>query len=266
MTDSSETRKDEGIHEVLAKANERAQPVNSSENEVDEQNGHENAKPQDLVESGDNKVIESSQTEELSRMSSKDVTNGDISQSNADLKLDLTDPESVIQMLETVDLTEEDTEGLLQEAYNMNRKLKEMLRRQEMEALASGATGSKSKPKAKLKPKQAHDSSTSSTNSSEPGSRGGSAFGARKILPPISGEKEKSVYAIKLKRSRTNIVDTRATVSEAAVPRSMSTKPEPRKVFHISDEIAYLLIYRFVKFNKINKVKSNLHLISFNSL
>ncbi|XP_046350735.1 uncharacterized protein LOC124131493 [Haliotis rufescens] len=43
----------------------------------------------------------------------------------------LTDPEALLEQLESVELTEEDTEELLHEAYKVNMKLKEMLRRQE---------------------------------------------------------------------------------------------------------------------------------------
>ncbi|XP_071103773.1 uncharacterized protein [Haliotis cracherodii] len=43
----------------------------------------------------------------------------------------LTDPDALLEQLESVELTEEDTEELLHEAYKVNMKLKEMLRRQE---------------------------------------------------------------------------------------------------------------------------------------
>ncbi|ESP00667.1 hypothetical protein LOTGIDRAFT_157954 [Lottia gigantea] len=46
---------------------------------------------------------------------------------------DLADPDTLIEKLETVELTEEDTEELLHEAYKVNKKLKEILRRQEEE-------------------------------------------------------------------------------------------------------------------------------------
>ncbi|KAK6179349.1 hypothetical protein SNE40_011732 [Patella caerulea] len=44
---------------------------------------------------------------------------------------DLSNPDTLLEKLETVDLTEEDTEELLHEAYKVNMKLKEILRRQE---------------------------------------------------------------------------------------------------------------------------------------
>ena len=219
MSETNGLKKDESIQDALN--NERQMPSNVSDSGNEpKQNGNHSVN--DRVECGDNTSIDKKEAE---KSPENTQTNGD--KSNEDVNLDLANPDSVLHMLETVDLTEEDTEGLLQEAYNMNRKLKEMLRRQEKEDAASGQPTQKSKPKPKTKPKRTPDSSTSSTNSSGSGSgsRIGSSFGSRKILPPISGEKETSVYAIKLKRSRTNIVDTRPPVSEAPPPpRSKSSK------------------------------------------
>ncbi|XP_033750177.1 uncharacterized protein LOC117334592 isoform X2 [Pecten maximus] len=50
---------------------------------------------------------------------------------NEMFKFNLTDPDEVLRMLETVDLSEEDTDVLLQEAYNVNRKLRMMLQKKE---------------------------------------------------------------------------------------------------------------------------------------
>ena len=47
------------------------------------------------------------------------------------MKLDFIDPETLMKELETVELTEEDTEDLLIEAYRMNMMLKEVLRAQD---------------------------------------------------------------------------------------------------------------------------------------
>jgi len=139
-----------------------------------------------------------------------------------DGQFDPSDPDSVIHMLETCDLTEEDTETLLQEAYSMNRKLKEMLRRQEDEEQAEKANTTKNqKPKPKTKSSQ-----NGSAASSSPNSRVNSSFGSRKILPPISGEA--NVYALKLKRSSTQVPESKLIVVDA--PRSRSTKPASSKV------------------------------------
>jgi hypothetical protein len=50
---------------------------------------------------------------------------------NQMFNFDLTNPDEVVKLLESVNLTDEDTDVLLQEAYNVNMKLKEILRRQE---------------------------------------------------------------------------------------------------------------------------------------
>lgn len=50
---------------------------------------------------------------------------------NQMFNFDLTNPDEVVKMLESVNLSDEDTDVLLQEAYNVNMKLKEILRRQE---------------------------------------------------------------------------------------------------------------------------------------
>ncbi|XP_021345890.1 uncharacterized protein LOC110445549 isoform X2 [Mizuhopecten yessoensis] len=48
---------------------------------------------------------------------------------NEMFQFDLTNPDEVMRMLETVDLSEEDTDVLLEEAYNVNKKLKMMLQK-----------------------------------------------------------------------------------------------------------------------------------------
>ncbi|XP_046574382.1 uncharacterized protein LOC124282441 [Haliotis rubra] len=83
----------------------------------------------------------SSESEQHDRNTNQRVDEGDNKkQTNTDAATDdgkeeatfsLTDPDALLKQLESVDLTEEDTEELLHEAYKVNMKLKEMLRRQE---------------------------------------------------------------------------------------------------------------------------------------
>ncbi|XP_041363218.1 uncharacterized protein LOC121378903 [Gigantopelta aegis] len=66
---------------------------------------------------------------------SEEKSNNDVAteqpQEENGLKYDFTDTDALIKELETVELTEEDTEDLLIEAYRMNMMLKEVLRAQE---------------------------------------------------------------------------------------------------------------------------------------
>jgi len=75
------------------------------------------------------------QTENTAVSERKEVTDGLTTDRyvtpNEMFTFDLTNPDEVMQLLETVDLTDEDTEVLLNEAYSVNRKLKEMLRQKE---------------------------------------------------------------------------------------------------------------------------------------
>ncbi|WAR00445.1 hypothetical protein MAR_024817 [Mya arenaria] len=205
-------KKDESISDILAAADRKTQQngyAESSKNTHETGDSARNtqednrySRETDLVNGSirhntdrenlpvtDEVKLQSEQDTTLS--SGTDKRKPSISQSDGDTmnvnevyegQLDLSNPDSVIHMLENCDLTEEDTENLLQEAYSMNRKLKEMLRRQDADQSASGKTKSQ-KPKPKNKPSQG-----SSAASSSSGSRVGSSFGSRKILPPIPGE------------------------------------------------------------------------------
>lgn len=230
MADSPVPLRDGGISDILTEGeNKRSEQVTPKMTEngiketgpVNTQNGSSEEHNETHAEGGQGAKVSSTDVSNVSKTSPRSYTG----------ELDLTDPESVIQMLENVDLTEEDTEDLLQEAYNMNRKLKEMLRRQEME---SGT----SKPKLKSRSKsnvESHlfngqGSSSSTASSSSTNSRNGSSFGIRKVLPPINhGERETSVYAIKLRRSKTNVPDMKSTAVESSVLRTRSSKPAVRK-------------------------------------
>lgn len=50
---------------------------------------------------------------------------------NEMFQFNLTDPDEILRMLENVELSEEDTDALLQEAYNVNKKLRMMLQKKE---------------------------------------------------------------------------------------------------------------------------------------
>ncbi|KAL4227478.1 hypothetical protein ACF0H5_012922 [Mactra antiquata] len=212
MAESGGMMRDEGISDVLSKngSDGSRKPEPSVDIEVIEYHDGVNNKSEHSDGHNKDKSNDAHPHPERSQSPGKE--------------LDLADPDSVIHMLETCDLTEEDTEDLLQEAYNMNRKLKEMLRRKEMEG-----DPSKSKTKSPNKSKGG-----ASTNGKAPGSEGssrqGSSFGIRKVLPPIhqAGGKETSVYAIQMKRSKTSIQQPKSHYGDA-VPRSKSSKDEVRK-------------------------------------
>ena len=143
---------------------------------------------------------------EISENQVEKITNGNVdtrsssSGNGNEPEVDLADPERVMQMLETVDLTEEDTEFLLQEAYKMNKKLKDMLRHQE--------SSSSSCPPDIQRQKIKRDKISPASPSQFGGSRSESAssFSASKPLPPILCDRQTTdIYAMKLTRSRTNI-------------------------------------------------------------
>lgn len=58
------------------------------------------------------------------------------------IEFNLSDPDQLSKQLEAADLTEEESDKLLNEAYKVNKKLKEMLRQQEARAKASQRTQS----------------------------------------------------------------------------------------------------------------------------
>lgn len=256
MANSDGKRKDGGISDVLVAVDKNETKFKQQKEEISEINGisenndysdkpmkklsnestgsnnsSENARNSETLQNDINKEQIDNKTE--TEMSA--VPNGDdktSAQSGFTGELDLADPDSVIHMLENVDLTEEDTENLLQEAYNMNRKLKEMLRHQELDSKSS-------KPKLKSKLKSSKISmggnSHNSASSSGDNSRIGSSFAIRKVLPPIhAGENETSVYAIKLRRSKTSITEVGPTLSDTAMMRSRSST---KKVIYIGPTI-----------------------------
>lgn len=139
--------------------------------------------------------------------------------------IDLADPDRVLQMLETVDLSEEDTDFLLQEAYKMNRKLKDMLKHQES---SNHQPGIQSCPpdiqRQKIKLKK--DKGTSASPSHVGPRAESGTFSANKPLPPISSS---DIYAVKLRRSQTNIPITNSRPTVIA-ERSKSSKGPSRNV------------------------------------
>ena len=240
MDDSEFRTKDGGISDVLSTAGKR-------ENAPEQENHESPVRPQSGL--GDQQMTDSDKTisngdEDTENDSTSKKTNdfGKISPTSYTEEIDLTDPNSVINMLENVDLTEEDTEDLLQEAYKMNRKLKEMLRRQDIDSAESKPKmKSRSKSNMESRSMNGKGSASSSAMSSTQGSRNGSSFGIRKVLPPISaGEKDTSVYAIKLRRSKTSVQDTKPAFSDSAIPRTKtSAKPAIRKVLYYFNNYLY---------------------------
>ncbi|KAK3097839.1 hypothetical protein FSP39_013689 [Pinctada imbricata] len=116
----------------------------------------------------------------------------------------LADPDEITHMLETVDLTDEDTDVLLQEAYSINKKLKEILRRREEgieldpseEALLQGQTVVVV-PGSALEPRS---STADASASRDP------AFSKKEALPPIKSSDNEgarvasAIYSAKLGR------------------------------------------------------------------
>ena len=133
--------------------------------------------------------------------------------------IDLANPDRVLQMLETVDLSEEDTELLLQEAYKMNKQLKEILRHQETTSCPPDIQRQKTKSRLNRE-KQ----STASNSGSR--SESGTFSASKKPLPPIQTQ---DIYTLKLKRSHTNIpvVNRHSTT---IVERSKTAKAPARNV------------------------------------
>ena len=194
---------DKGINEVLQLTDDLKLSINGDENSEQiqkekEDHGHADRKYEDTDE------------DTQSSTSINVEVNPDI---------DMSDPDRVLQMLETVDLSEEDTELLLQEAYKMNRKLKEMLRHQESTSCPPDIQRQKMK-RDKISPAPSHSGSRSES----------ATFSASKPLPPIFCEKQTSnIYTMKLRRSRTNIPITNnqpTTVTE----RAKSSKVPSRTV------------------------------------
>lgn len=114
---------------------------------------------------------------------------------------DLTDPEEVVHMLETVDLSEEDTDVLLQEAYSVNMKLKEILRRKEK---GENIDPSSLRPNVVVVPGASKKDSMSNSRNNSGKQRG--QFSKAQPLPPISNGSSpnlrvsSAVYSAKLQR------------------------------------------------------------------
>ena len=205
--------RDEGINEVLQMANGLTINGGNSEeiSESQEQNLRLNLNNNEMVKSDGH-------SNSSSGACGGQVTSG--MEGDAP-DIDLSDPDKVLQLLETVDLSEEDTELLLQEAYKMNRKLKEILRHQETTSCPPDIQRQKTKSRLN-KQKQ----STASPSHSGSRSESGTFSAAKKPLPPIHTS---DIYTLKLKRSHTNIpVVTRQ--STTVVERSKTAKMPARTV------------------------------------
>ncbi|KAK7496000.1 hypothetical protein BaRGS_00012701 [Batillaria attramentaria] len=61
----------------------------------------------------------------------------DDGQGGQTVEFNLSDPDQLLRQLESVDLTEEESDKLLNEAYKVNKKLREMLQQQEAQAKAA---------------------------------------------------------------------------------------------------------------------------------
>lgn len=189
---------DKGINEVLQQTDDLKLSTELNKTSEENGSGEKEQKDGDMAAHGSKMVVENKEP-------APDI--------------DLADPDRVLQMLETVDLSEEDTEFLLQEAYKMNRKLKDMLKHQES---SNQQPGSQSCPpdiqRQKLKLRKDKGSSASPSHAGPRAESG--TFSANKPLPPISSS---DIYAVKLRRSQTNIPITNSRPT-ATVERSKSSK------------------------------------------
>ena len=204
---------DEGINEVLQMTN--GLTINGGNNEETSESHEQNLR----LNLNNNEMVKSDgHLNSSSGACGGQVTSG--MEGDAP-DIDLSDPDKVLQLLETVDLSEEDTELLLQEAYKMNRKLKEILRHQETTSCPPDIQRQKTKSRLN-KQKQ----STASPSHSGSRSESGTFSASKKPLPPIHTS---DIYTLKLKRSHTNIpVVTRQ--STTVVERSKTAKMPARTV------------------------------------
>lgn len=197
--------RDEGINEVLKMTNGLTINGVNSEETSKSQEQNLNLNHNEMVHSGSSSGACGRQIPSGMEGDAPDV--------------DLSDPDKVLQLLETVDLSEEDTELLLQEAYKMNRQLKEILRHQETSSCPPDIQRQKTKSRLN-KQKQ----STASPSHSGSRSESGTFSASKKPLPPIHSS---DIYTLKLKRSHTNIpVVTRQSTS--MVERSKTAKMPAR--------------------------------------
>ncbi|KAL3866118.1 hypothetical protein ACJMK2_043450 [Sinanodonta woodiana] len=137
-------------------------------------------------------------------------------------EFDLTDPEQLLKMLETVELSEEDTDVLLQEAYKVNKKLKECLRRQEIDEHVHHHHPPR-KPSGKS---SSSNASSKSRDSSASSAKSKSSFSRASVLPPISVARQQVVidlYTEKLGRSHS--VVTSDTYEKIKPARRAKTRP-----------------------------------------
>ncbi|KAL8611899.1 hypothetical protein ACOMHN_033644 [Nucella lapillus] len=93
------------------------------------------------------------------------------------VEFNLSDPEQLARQLERVDLTEEESDELLREAYKVNKQLKMILKQKQDNIAAS-----------------LRSQSASSSTSSTPSQKGG-----RSILPPINAKGGRAVSQRSLK-------------------------------------------------------------------
>ncbi|XP_052098565.1 uncharacterized protein LOC127733259 isoform X2 [Mytilus californianus] len=157
----------------------------------------------DLASRGTTGITEDSEETMIS-----EETDRTIIPPNELFNFDLTNPDDVMKMLENVNLSDEDTDVLLQEAYNVNMKLKEILRRQEQ---AGGKMNQADI--AKLKGSNTvvvpGPGKKGSSSNSRAGSAKRSQFAKAEPLPPISNGPTPSsnmripsaVYSAKLHRA-----------------------------------------------------------------
>lgn len=172
---------------------------------------------------------------------------------NEMFQFDLTNPEEVMRMLESVHLSEEDTDVLLQEAYNVNRKLRMILQKKEEEQEFSSAENALVKgPSVVMVPGTSLQSrANSNTRTMPPQSRVASSstssretlFAKNAPLPPIkdptkpvarpsgsTGGIPSTIYSAKLRRpappsTSINVVPTRNALSSTGPGRRVVPRP-----------------------------------------
>ncbi|XP_019624033.1 PREDICTED: uncharacterized protein LOC109469803 [Branchiostoma belcheri] len=112
--------------------------------------------------------------------------------------VDLTDPASVMTLLESTELTEDEMEFLLSEAIRINKDLKEQLSREEDPE--AGGEGGRSTGEGEGDGDSDYSSRGSSATSHSSGSS--SAFGTYSVLPPIKNTDQKPAQKTTSKGAR----------------------------------------------------------------